>query len=148
MTFHPTARDRHVYLLLIVICAGLVGFCAWKVSQGAASQFGSWGQALGVTVFLLLICGWLNWEAYAVTIKVLDSGLEWKDGKDQGTLAWDEVRGIGYKRYPKFTKPGLVLRSSPDLKFLPFFSPALYEAIKGRCGRLPIEIERELKFKS
>jgi hypothetical protein len=41
-----------------------------------------------------------------------------------------------------------VLRSSEDLKFLPFFSPALYAALRDRCGRLPAEVERELNFRS
>ena len=148
MIFHPTARDRHVYLAILVVCVGLVGFCAFKVSQGATAKIGSYGQALGVTSFLLLMALWLNWEAYRAYVRVHDGGLEWRDGNNKGSLTWDEIRGVGFKRFPKFVKPGLVLKASDDLRFLPFFSPALYAALNARCGRLPAEVERELKFRS
>jgi hypothetical protein len=148
MTYHPTLRDRYVYLMILTVCIGLVGFSGFKVLQGAESKIGSWGQALGVTSFLTALASWLNWEAWRVSIRVDERGLEWKDGRDQGALTWEEIRGIGYKQYPKFAKPGLVLRSSPELKFLPFFSPALYAALRERCGRLPAEIEKSLGFRS
>ncbi len=148
MTFHPTARDRHVYLFIQVLCLALVGFCAYKTFQGAQVKIGSWGQALGVTCFLALLCAWLNWAAYSAYVKVHDVGLEWKDGNNAGSLTWGDIRGLGFKRYPKFVKPGLVVKGSDDLRFLPFFSPALYVALSGRCGRLPAEVERELKFRS
>jgi len=148
MTFHPTARDRHVYLFILALCLALVGFCAYKNFQGAAVKVGSWGQALGVTCFLTVLSAWLNWAAYSAFVRVHDSGLEWKDGNNRGSLTWDDIRGIGFKRYPKFVKPGLVLKSSDDLRFLSFFSPALYAALSGRCGRLPADVERELKFRS
>jgi len=147
MIFHPTAKDRHVYLFLLAICIALVGFCAWKTTQGASVKIGSWGQALGVTGFLTLLAAWLNWAAYSATVRVHDGGLEWKDGQNSGSLGWDEIRGIGYKEFPKFRKPGLVLRSSPELKFLPFFSPDLYAALSARCGRLPADVEKSLGFR-
>ena len=81
-------------------------------------------------------------------MKVDDGGLEWKDGNNKGLLTWGDIRGLGFKRFPKFVKPGLVLRSSEDLKFLPFFSPALYDVLSQRIGRLPADIERELKFRA
>ena len=148
MTFHPTARDRHVYLFILGMCVCLVGFCAWKVAQGSTVKIGSWGEALGVTCFLTAMAAWLNWAAYSATVRVHDGGLEWKDGKNQGSLTWDEIRGIGYKQFPKFAKPGIVLRAKEELLFLPFFSPALYAALSGRCGRLPAEIEKSLKLRS
>lgn len=147
MIFHPTAKDRHVYLLILAICFGLIGFCAWKTLQGTQVAVGSWGQALGVTSFLTVLAGWLNWAAYSATIRVHDGGLEWKDGTNQGSLAWDEIRGIGYKEFPKFRKAGLVLRSGGELRFLPFFSPALYAALSARCGRLPADVEKSLGFR-
>lgn len=148
MIFHPTAKDRHVYLFILALCVALVGFCAYKTFQGASVKVGSWGQGLGAAGLLTVIAAWLNWAAYGATVRVHDGGLEWKDGKDQGSLTWDEIRGIGYKDYPKFRKPGLVLRSTSELKFLPFFSPALYAALSARCGRLPADVESSLGFRS
>ncbi len=148
MIFHPTAKDRHVYLFILALCFGLVGFCAWKNFQGAAVKVGSWGQALGVTCFLTALAGWLNWAAYSAAVRVTDAGLEWKDGQNTGSLPWDEIRGIGYKDFPKFRKPGLVLRSKQELQFLPFFSPALYTALSARCGRLPADVEKSLGFRA
>jgi len=148
MIFHPTWKDRFVYLLILAVCVGLVGFCGFQVARGASSPLGSFHQSLGVSGFLLVVAVFLNTTAYSVTIKVNDIGLEWKDGNNRGALTWAEIRGIGFKRYPKFVKPGLVLRSSDELKFLPFFSPALYAVLRERVGRLPAEIEKSLGFRA
>jgi hypothetical protein len=109
---------------------------------------GSYLQPLGVTSFLLAMAVYLNWIAYSAFVKVTDAGLEWKDMVEKGVLTWAEIQGIGFKQYPKFAKPGLVLRATQELKFLPFFSPALYAALRDRCGRLPAEIERSLDFRA
>lgn len=148
MIFHPTWRDRFAYLLILGLCVGLVGFCGFQVARGATSPLGSFHQSLGVSGFLLVMAVYLNATAFGAFVKVDDGGLEWKDGHDKGILTWGDIRGLGFKRYPKFVKPGLVLRSSEDLKFLPFFSPELYAVLSGRCGRLPAEVERELKFRA
>ena len=148
MIFHPPWRDRVVYLIILVVCVGLVGFCGFQVARGAASPMGSFLQPLGASSVLLVIALLLHQTAYSAYVKVDDGGLEWKDMTEKGSLAWAEIRGMGFKRYPKFVKPGLVLRSSDELKFLPFFSPALYDALSKRCGRLPAEIERELTFRA
>jgi len=148
MIFHPTWRDRFVYLLILAVCVGLVGFCGFQVARGASSPLGSFHQPLGVSGFLLVIAVFLNSTAYSAYVKVNDIGLEWKDGNDRGALTWGDIRGIGFKRFPKFVKPGLVLRSSEELMFLPFFSPALYAVLRERVGRLPAEVERELNFRS
>ena len=147
MIFHPTWKDRVAYLIVLVLCVGLVAFTGYKFSQGAAVKIGSWGQALGAASLLFTLAAWLNWGAYSAYIRVHDGGLEWKDSHEKGSLTWAEIQGIGYKQYPKFAKPGLVLRSTQELKFLPFFSPALYAALRDRCGRLPAEVERKLDFR-
>jgi hypothetical protein len=148
MIFHPTWKDRVVYLIILVVCVGLVGFCGFQVARGATSPMGSFLQPLGASSVLLVIAVLLHQTAYSAYVKVDESGLEWKDVTEKGSLPWTEIRGIGFKRYPKFVKPGLVLRTSEDLKFLPFFSPALYAVLRERVGRLPAEVERELNFHS
>ena len=148
MTFHPTWKDRIAYLLILAVCVGLVGFCGFQVARGATSPLGSFHQPLGVSCVLLVLALFLHQTAYSAYVRVNDIGLEWKDGNDRGALTWAEIRGIGFKRYPKFVKPGLVLRSTDELKFLPFFSPALYAVLRERVGRLPAEVERELNFRS
>jgi hypothetical protein len=142
--FHPRVRDRYAFLMILVVCSGLVAFCAYKVATGGSGPQGSYRQPLAVTSFLLLFSVYLTWVAFRGYVRLTDAGLEWKDMTDQGSVAWEDIRGLGYKQYPKFAKPGLVLRSSPELKFLPFFSPALYAALRERCGRLPAEIEKSL----
>ena len=147
MIFHPPWRDRVVYLIILVVCVGLVGFCGFQVARGATSSVGSFLQPLGASAVLLVIAVLLHQSAYSAYVKVDESGLEWKDVTDKGSLPWTEIRGIGFKRYPKFVKPGLVLRTSEDLKVLPFFSSELYVVLSKRIGRLPAEVERELKFR-
>ncbi len=147
MIFHPTWKDRVAYLIVLGLCSGLVIFCGIQVLRGASSPMGSYLQPLGASSVLLVLAFVLHRTAHSAFVKVDDKGLEWKDVVQNGSLTWDEVRGIGFKRYPKFVKPGLVLRSSGELFFLPFFSPELYSALSGRCGRLPADVERELKFR-
>ncbi len=148
MTFRPGLRDRYVFLMVLAVCAGLVGFCAYKVASRSMAPQGTYTEALAVTGFLLALSAYLAWTAFRGYIRMTDAGLEWKDMTEQGSLAWDEIRGIGYKQFPKFTRPGLVLRSTSELKFLPFFTPALYAALRERYGRLPAEIEKSLGFRS
>jgi hypothetical protein len=148
MIFHPPWKDRVAYLIVLVVCTGLVLFCGFQVARGARSAMGTYVQPLGVTSFLLAMALYLNWIAYSAFVKVTDVGLEWKDMVEKGSLTWAEIQGIGFKQYPKFAKPGLVLRSTQELKFLPFFSPALYAALRERCGRLPAEVERSLGFRA
>jgi hypothetical protein len=148
MIFHSTWKDRVAYLIVLVLCVGLVLFTGFQVLRGATMRIGSWNQALAAASLLLALSAWLNWGAYSGYIRVHEGGLEWKDPFEQGRLSWEEIKGIGYKQYPKFAKPGLVLRSTQELKFLPFFSPALYAALRERCGRLPAEVEKSHKFRS
>jgi len=148
MIFHPTWKDRVAYLLVLTVCIGLVGYTGFMVVRGATVKVGSFGQALGASSILFALAAWLNWGAYSAYVRVHEGGLEWKDSHQEGKLTWEEIKGIGFKQYPKFAKPGLVLRSTQELKFLPFFSPALYAALRERCGRLPAEVEKKLGFRS
>ncbi len=148
MTFHPPWQDRVVYLIVLTVCAGLVLFCGIQVARGATSPMGSFRQPLAAAGVLLVVAFVLHRTAYGAFVKVTDQGIEWKDVTDQGSLRWDEIRGLSYKRFPKFVRPALVLKSSEELRFLPFFSPALYVALRDRVGRLPAEIERELKYRA
>jgi len=47
MIFHSRARDRVVYLLVLVVCIGLVGFTGVLVLRGTASRIGSWNRSWG-----------------------------------------------------------------------------------------------------
>jgi hypothetical protein len=148
MTFRPGVRDRYAFLMVLAICVGLFAYCGYRVAAGGTGPKGSFTQPLAITGVLLVLSAYFTWTAFRGAIRMTDAGLEWKDMTDQGSVAWEDVRGIGYKQYPGFVKPGLVLRSTPELKFLPFFTPALYSALRERCGRLPAEIEKSLGFRS
>jgi len=148
MTFHPGIRDRYAFLMVLVVCVGLVAFCGTKVAVGGIGPQGTYRQPLAVTSFLLALSAYFTWTAFRGYIRMTDAGLEWKDMTDQGSVVWTDIRGIGYKQYPKFARPGLVLRSTSELIFLPFFTPALYAALRERCGRLPAENEKSLGFRS
>ena len=148
MIHHPTWRDRFVFLLIFVICVGLVAACAFFFATRTGEVHRQFGQGLAVTGFLLLTATYLNWMSWNMTVRVGDQGVEWKDGNKTSSLAWDNIAGLGYKTERKILKVGLVEKSSKELRLLPFFSFPLYEALKPRCGRLPAETEKILGFKS
>jgi len=145
MIFHPTARERFMFLLILGICIGLV---AASVVFIVLRPGGGYGQTLAVTSGLLLVAVYLNWMAYSVTVRLQDQGVDWVEGKVKGSLAWDNIAGFGWKAERKYLRVGLVEKSSSQLKVLPFCSPALYDALKGRVGRLPADIEAKMGFKA
>ncbi|HVE41523.1 MAG TPA: hypothetical protein VNM14_16650 [Planctomycetota bacterium] len=144
MIFHPTARERFTYLLILVVCVGLVVASIFFVVRRPG---GGYGQTLAITSGLLLVAVYLNWMAYSVTVRLQDQGVDWIEGKNKGSLAWDNIAGFGWKAERKYLRVGLVEKSSSELKILPFISPALYAALQPRVGRLPAEIEQKLGFK-
>ena len=144
MKFHPVWQDRVVFLIVLGVTLGLVGFSTYMVMHGATARVGSWRQTLGVTGLLFAGAVYFNWFAYNRTARLHDLGIEWKDWTETISLRWDQIQGIGFKKYPKVVKVCLVLKPDMTQKFLPFFSLPLYEALKGRIGRLPAEIEKDL----
>ncbi|HZE96929.1 MAG TPA: hypothetical protein VE981_07875 [Planctomycetota bacterium] len=148
MKFHPPWQDRVALLIVLVVGIGLVGFSGYMALRGATSRIGSWRQSFGITGALLAAAVYFNWYAYQRTIRIHDLGIEWKDWTETVSYRWDEIQGLGFKKYTKVTKAGLVLKSTMALKFLPFFSPALYAGLKDRCGRLPAEVEKALGVRS
>jgi hypothetical protein len=144
MIYHPTARERFTFLLILVICVGLV---AASVVFVVIRPGGGYGQTLAITSGLLLVAVYLNWMAYGVTVRLQDQGVDWVEGKQKGSLAWDNIAGFGWTAERKYLRVGLVEKSSGQLRVLPFISPALYAALRPRVGRLPAEIEQKLGFK-
>jgi len=148
MIHHPTWRDRFVFLLILVICVGLVAACAFFFATRTGAVHKQFGEGLAVTSFLLAVAAYLNWTAWNTTVRVHDQGVEWKDGNKTSSLAWDNIAGLGWKAERKILKVGLVDKTSRELRLLPFFSSPLYDALRPRCGRLPAETEKILGFKS
>jgi len=148
MVFHPTVRDRFVFLLILVVCAGLVVTCAFFFGTRTGEVHKQFGQGLAVTSLLLATSAYLNWMAWSTTIRVGDQGVEWKDGNTTSSLAWENIAGLGWKKERKYLKVGLVDKSSRELRVLPFISQPLYDALKARCGRLPAETEKILGFRA
>jgi len=148
MTFHPTARERFVYLLILFICVGLVAASAFFFLRSTGLQSKQFGQALGVTSLLLVAAIYMNWLAWSLSIRVEDQGVTWTEGKKSGSLAWGDIAGYGWKVEKKYLRVGLVDKASKELRILPFLSPSLYAALKSRVGRLPAEIEQKMGFKA
>ena len=144
MTYHPTARERFTYLLILAICVGLVAASVFFVARRPE---GGYGQTLAITSGLLLVALYLNWMAWGVMVRIQDQGVDWIEGKNKGSLAWDNIAGFGWKAERKYLRVGLVEKSSGQLRILPFLSPALYAALRPRVGRLPAEIEQKMGFK-
>ena len=147
VTFHPTARDRFVHLLILVICFGLVAACVFFFATRSGAPAKQFGQATLVTSFLLAVAVYLNWLSWSAVVQVREDGVSWKDGKNQATLAWENIAGFGWKSERKYLKVGLVEKSTKELRLLPFLSPALYGKLKERCGHLPAEIEKVMGFR-
>jgi len=91
---------------------------------------------------------YLNWMAWSVTVRIGDQGVDWVEGKKTGSLAWESIAGFGWAAERKYLRIGLVEKSTSQLRILPFLSPALYAALRGRVGRLPAEIEQKMGFRS
>jgi hypothetical protein len=144
LIFHPTARERFTYLLILTICVGLVVASAVFVVRRPG---GGYGQTVAITSGLLLVAVYLNWMAWGVRVRIQDQGIDWVEGKKTGSLAWDNIAGFGWKTERNYLRVGLVEKSSSQLRVLPFLSPALYAALKPRVGRLPAEIEEKMGFK-
>jgi len=146
MTYHPTVRERFVHLLILVICVGLVATCVFFFVTRSGAIAKQFGQAVLVTSFLLAGAIYLNWLAWSAAVEIRDQGVRWSDGTNKAELAWEEIAGFGWKTERKYLKVGLVVKSTKELRLLPFLSPALYAALKGRCGHLPAEIEKSMGF--
>lgn len=148
MIYHPTWRDRFVYLLILATCIGLVVASGILLSISAAERANQFREALIVTSLLLAAAAYINKMAWDTTVRLHDGGVEWKDGQKTRELAWDGIVGLGWKTERKVLKIGLIEKETKELQVLPFFSAPLYEALKPRCGRLPAETEKILGFKS
>jgi uncharacterized membrane protein YhaH (DUF805 family) len=147
MTFHPTVRDRFVYILILVTCVGLVIASAFFFVRSTGSTEKQFGQSLGITSMLLLVALYLNWLAWSSKVRLHDQGVSWSEGKNSGTLVWDNIAGFGWKTEKRYLRVGLVEKTSRELRILPFLSPALYAALRERCGRLPAEMEKTMGFR-
>lgn len=145
MSFHPTAKERFTYLLILATCVGLVAASVFFVLRRPA---GGYGQTLAITSGLLVVAVYLNWMAWSVTVRIGDQGVDWVEGKKTGSLAWESIAGFGWAAERKYLRIGLVEKSTSQLRILPFLSPALYAALRGRVGRLPAEIEQKMGFRS
>jgi hypothetical protein len=148
MTFHPTVRERLVYILILVTCIGLVIASAFFFIRSTGFVAKQFGQSLGVTSLLLLAAVYVNWLAWSANVRVQDQGVHWTEGKHSGSLAWDNIAGFGWKAERRNLRVGLVEKSTKELRILPFLSPALYAVLRDRCGRLPAEVEKSLGFRS
>jgi len=147
MIFHPTARERFVHLLILFICAGLVATSAFFFLRRSGPSAGQFGQTLGITGALLLVSLYINWMAWSIRVRVHEGGVEWTEGKKSGSLSWDQISGFGWKVERKFLRVGLVEKPAQELRILPFLSPALYDALRGKVGRLPADIEKKMGFR-
>ena len=147
MKFHPTVRDRSIPLLILAICVGLViaSACFFSTRTGVVRR--KFGEALGVTSFLLAGAVYVNWLAWSTAVQLGDREVAWKDGNATSSLAWENISGLGWKEERKYLKVGLVEKATGQLRLLPFFSRPLYAALRERCGRLPAEIEKMLGFR-
>ena len=65
MSYHPTARERFTFLLILAICVGLVAASVFFVVRRPE---GGYGQTLAITSGLLVVALYLNWMAWGESV--------------------------------------------------------------------------------
>jgi hypothetical protein len=146
MTFQPRPRERLLYAVVTLGCAALLTLMAVSFIRkpGPGKQLAAY--KLGGVAVLTAFGVYLNWLSWTSRIRVDDGGIHWQEGKDSGSIPWEDLRGWGWKRNGKSLRVGLLRKSNPEVQILPFVTIDLYRALHPRCEPLPPEIEKELKL--
>lgn len=147
MIFRPSSKERLVYAGLALACGVFLALMIWSFVRkpGPGKQYDAY--ELGGMAMLFGFGVYLNWLSWTSRIRVDDSGVHWQEGKSSGSIAWGDLQGWGWKRNGKYLRTGLLRKSDPELRILPFLTPELYRGLQERCGSLPPELEAELKLR-
>ena len=146
MIYRPSGRERILYAGLTLGCAALLTVLAVSFIRkpGPGKQLAAY--KLGGVAVLTGFGVYLNWLTWTSGIRVDDRGVHWREGRASGSIPWEDLQGWGWKRSGEYLRVGLLRKSNPEVRILPFVTVELYRALQPRCASLPPEIEKELKL--
>jgi len=146
MIFRTPPRERLLYAALALgSMALLTGMTVSFIKKpGPGKQYSAY--KLGGAAVLAAGGVYLNWLTWTSRVRVDDAGVHWQEGKTSGSIPWDDLQGIGWRRNGKYLRVGLLRKSNPEIQILPLFTVELYRTLHPRCAPLPPEIEKELKL--
>ncbi|HEX7901489.1 MAG TPA: hypothetical protein VF950_27265 [Planctomycetota bacterium] len=139
MTFRPRNSERWSYPL--VICFLLLLMVPFLYMRA--------GRGLGCLGFLLCLVGLIvaaSLKTWASVVRLDEHGLRWSGNGTGGFMEWNAIQSMDYDRTQRILVVGLVERATGRFHPLPFMTSDLYQALKGKIGAGPSELDGECRL--